>query len=69
MSSQVPPTTNTAKEEFTCNERIVQIKPPKRSIPTAPIIGNRPGYQSSTSEENDAIVKIERSPGDNTSNE
>jgi hypothetical protein len=56
------------KEEFTCNERIVQIKPPKRPIQMAHS-NNRPGYQSSSSDENDAIVKIERSPGDNSSNE
>jgi hypothetical protein len=56
------------KEEFTCNERIVQIKPLKRPIHVGHS-NNRPGYQSSSSEENDAIVNIERSPGDNTSNE
>jgi len=57
------------KEDFTCNERIVQIKAPKRPILPAASLGNRPGYQSSTSEENEELVKIERSPGDNTSNE
>ena len=30
---------------------------------------SRPGYQSSSSDDDEAIVKIERSPGDTNSNE
>lgn len=59
------------REDFTCNERIVQVKPPKKLTPGAieAMRSRIPGYQSSSSEENDGIIKIERSPGDHTSDE
>jgi hypothetical protein len=61
----------TVKEEFICNERIVQVKPPRKqtTAPNETMRSRIPGYQSSSSEENDAVIKIERSPGDNSSYE
>jgi len=66
ISGSMPP----IKEEISCNERIVQVKPPKKPMQTQmESMRSRPGYQSSSSDEDEAIVKIERSPGDTNSNE